>query len=160
MNNNNQLCPTRQPHLKVFMTVMAKVVDFLFSSLGPSFIFFNQQCFCVAKEKWNQLPYHFINPTCILLKTKKRKTYVARKIKLFHKILPNSSKNHPCGKTRTKFQYHTLEKPFNIKTNAWTKTACSTKTVIGDTIAAQVSLKTEKINGKIKHGRVAIELNL
>ena len=85
---------------------------------------------------------------------------MARKIIFFRKILPNSSENHPGGKTCITYEYHTFEKPFNMKTNAWTKTAWSTKTVIGQTIAAQVSLKTEKVNGRIEHGRVEIELNL
>ena len=29
----------------------------------------------------------------------------------FHKILPNSSKNHPGGKTCITYEYHTFEKP-------------------------------------------------
>ena len=48
---------------------------------------------------------------------------MARKIIFFHKILPNSSENHPGGKTCITYEYHTFEKPLNMKTNAWTKTA-------------------------------------
>ena len=57
------------------------------------------------------------------IEKQKNNIYGQKKKFFFHKILPNSSKNHPGGKTCITYEYHTFEKPFNLKTNAWTKTA-------------------------------------
>ena len=43
-------------------------------------------------------------------KKKKKKNIYGQKI-FFHKILPNSSKNHLGGKTCITYEYHTFEKP-------------------------------------------------
>ena len=74
--HNNQLCPTRQPHLKVFITVMAKVVNFLFNSLGASFIFFQPAMFLRCKRKMESITLSFYKSHMHFIEKQKNKKHI------------------------------------------------------------------------------------